>query len=179
MHSSSVNTAKGLKRSSSGNKGTIHDRCRNSFIPDWDDREVARPDSHRGSDGASPTLTLYDIRVRVVSHRVDNVLIVSAHYLHCLPGVTMFSFGVFAGHRMLGVLNIGVGPKNGHRFIARSMGYEANLEDTIRIRIRHYDKTIIAMQQADISPIRTDAVLVLHASSAPLEAVFGVLYGSI
>jgi hypothetical protein len=45
-------------------------------------------------------------------------------------------------------------------------------------RRRRY-KNNASMQQADISMVTTDAILVLQASYTALVTVFGVLYGSI
>ena len=46
-------------------------------------------------------------------------------------------------------------------FAARSTGYEAIMEHIMPIRIKHHDKTSISMQQADISTVTTDSILVL------------------
>ena len=57
--------------------------------------------------------------------------------------------------------------------------FEAIMEDIMTIRIKHRDKTSISIQQAEISPVTTDAILVSQASYTGLEAVLGVLSGSI
>ncbi len=46
------------------------------------------------------------------------------------------------------------------------------------ICIRHREKTSVSMQQADFSPVTTDAIPVSQASCTALETVFGVLSGS-
>ena len=53
------------------------------------------------------------------------------------------------------------------------------MEDFMTIRIKHRDKTSISIQQANIRPVATGAFFVSQASYTALEAVPGVLYGSI
>ena len=78
---------------------------------------AARSENHRGGGGASPTPALQDIRVTAIPHRISKALLEREHYLHSLPGGTIFSFGVFVGSRMLGTLTVGVGPKHGYRMV--------------------------------------------------------------
>jgi hypothetical protein len=39
------------------------------------------------------------------------------HYLHSLPGGTCLAFGAFQGNRIMGVMTLGVGPKNAHALV--------------------------------------------------------------
>ena len=63
--------------------------------------------------------------------------------------------------------------------VAPSMRFEAIMEDNNTIRLTHNYKTDITMQHADMSPVMTDEILVSQASYTALEAVSGVLSGSI
>ncbi len=53
------------------------------------------------------------------------------------------------------------------------------MEHIMPIRIKHRDKTSISMQQADISPVTTDSILVSQASYTALVIALGLLGGSI
>ena len=63
--------------------------------------------------------------------------------------------------------------------VALSIRFEAITEDIMTTRTKHRDKTSISLQQANLSPVTTNAIPVSQASFATLETVFGVLSGSI
>ena len=57
-----------------------------------------------------------DIDVRPIPHRIARKICQQKHYLKSFPGSSVLSFGVFAAGRLLGVLVLGVGPSNLHRY---------------------------------------------------------------
>lgn len=80
-------------------------------------QEAGRPPLQAGDGGARPTLALHALRVQPVPILVARRIIERHHYLHSLPGGTLFAFGVFVGGRLLGALTFGVGPKLVHRLV--------------------------------------------------------------
>ena len=84
---------------------------------------VCTAPTHGARAGSSPSSALQapaffkprDLAVRPISHRVARDLCVKHHYLNSYPGGSLFNFGVFAGHALLGVAVVGVGPFNIHR----------------------------------------------------------------
>ena len=63
--------------------------------------------------------------------------------------------------------------------VALPMRFEAITEVIMTIQIKHWDQTRISVQQADFSPVTTDAIPVSQASYTTRETEFGVLPGSI
>jgi len=64
-------------------------------------------------------------------------------------------------------------------FAAPSMHSEVVMEGIMPIRIKHRDKNIALTQLPDNAPIRPKPMLHLLASYTVIEAVRGMLYGSI
>ena len=85
---------------------------------------AAYPADQRAGSGATPTPALQrpatfgpkDIDVRPIPHGIARKICQQKHYLKSFPGGSVLSFGVFAAGRLLGVLVLGVGPSNLHRY---------------------------------------------------------------
>lgn len=85
---------------------------------------AARLADQRARGGANPTSALQnsdrfkpgDLVVKPIPPRVARDLCEERHYLKSNPGGALINLGVFAGHILLGVAVIGVGPTNIHRF---------------------------------------------------------------
>ena len=77
----------------------------------------ARPDSHRVGGGSIPTSALQLLRVAVIAFHVAKVFIAGHHYLRSFPGGTHLAFGAFLGHRLVGVMTLGVGPSQVYRLV--------------------------------------------------------------
>ncbi len=84
--------------------------------------QAARPDFHREGGGSIPTLALQhlywkarDLWVKPIPAKAGRRLCEAHHYLHSYPGGAFLNLGVFAAHRLLGVLVLGAGPTNLHR----------------------------------------------------------------
>jgi hypothetical protein len=67
--------------------------------------------------GSNPTTALQSIRVQPISFKVAKKIIVKNHYLHSLPGGTMFCFGAFLEGRLLGAITFGSGPANAFKMV--------------------------------------------------------------
>ena len=86
--------------------------------------EVARSARQLTGSGAIPTPALQsplqfkpkELVVKPISPGVARGLCERHHYLKSYPGGTLFNLGVFAGQALVGVVVIGVGPFNAHRF---------------------------------------------------------------
>jgi len=64
-------------------------------------------------------------------------------------------------------------------FAAPSMRFKVVLEDFMPILIRHPDNKITLPGEAEITAFRSEMMPFLLASYTAINAIFGVLYGSI
>ncbi len=64
--------------------------------------------------GPTPSMALLSLIVQVIDRSIAAEIIKRHHYLHSFPGGTKLSLGVFSDKRLVGVLTLGVGPKNSH-----------------------------------------------------------------
>ena len=86
-------------------------------------QQPGHPPIQLGDGGANPTPALRqtvafgpkDLIIRPIPPSVARRMCEQHHYLKSYPGGTLFNFGIFANHTLLGVAVIGVGPFNIHR----------------------------------------------------------------
>jgi hypothetical protein len=85
---------------------------------------AARPATQQAGGGAIPTPALHSLRVCPISAHVAREVIIRRHYLHSFPGATQFSFGVFSGSRLRGVLTIGCGSAQSYRLVGGAKDHD-------------------------------------------------------
>ena len=67
--------------------------------------------------GASPRAALHLLRLSIISFVIAKIFIASHHYLGTFPGGTHLALGAFLGHRLVGVMTLGVGPGQVYRLV--------------------------------------------------------------
>lgn len=72
---------------------------------------------HGTGPGASPRAALQLLHVTVIASHIAKVFIAGHHYLRTFPGGTHLALGAFLGHRLVGVMTLGVGPGQVYRLV--------------------------------------------------------------
>ena len=79
--------------------------------------EASTASTLEAGPGASPRVALQLLRVAIIAFPIGKAFIAGHHYLGTFPGGTHLALGAFLGHRLVGVMTLGVGPGQVYRLV--------------------------------------------------------------